>query len=116
MTRPRSTWLRPHRRTTCLGEVTRFVACRSPPFEGRAGRRLCRSEQRMAMVEQHAPDEWAEPAQVPPHTYPLWVVPAAALVLLSALYSFTPVPALVEAGRNLHPGQPAPPRGHNTTA
>ena len=70
----------------------------------------------MAMVEQHAPDEWAEPAQVPPHTYPLWVVLAAALVLLAALYSFTRVPALVEAGRNLHSGQAALARGDYTTA
>ena len=70
----------------------------------------------MAMVEQPAPTEWVDRAQIPPHTYPLWVVLAAALTLLGALYSFTRVPTLVEAGRNLHSGQAALARGDYTTA
>jgi len=76
----------------------------------------CRSKQRMAMVEQPAPSEWSEHAQVPPHTYPLWVVLAAGLVLLAALYSFTRVPTLVAAGRNLRAGEAAVARYDYTTA
>ncbi len=70
----------------------------------------------MAMVEQQVPSDWSEPAQVPPHTYPLWVVLAAVLVLLAALYSFTRVPTLVEAGRNLRVGEAAVARHDYTTA
>jgi hypothetical protein len=70
----------------------------------------------MAMVEQQVPGEWAEPAQIPPHTYPLWVVLAAVLVLLAALYSFTRVPTLVDAGRDLRSGQAALARGDYATA
>jgi thioredoxin-like negative regulator of GroEL len=70
----------------------------------------------MAMVEQQVPSDWAEPAQVPPHTYPLWVVLVAALVVLAALYSFVRVPTLVEAGRNLRSGEAAVARGDYTTA
>jgi thioredoxin-like negative regulator of GroEL len=71
---------------------------------------------RMAMVEQHVPHAWAEPARVPPHTYPLWVVLAAVLTLLAALYSFTRVPTLVAADRNLRSGQAALARHDYTTA
>jgi hypothetical protein len=65
----------------------------------------------MAMLEQQVPSEWVEPARVPPHTYPLWVVLAAAVVSLAALYSFMRVPTLVEAGRDLRSGQAALARG-----
>lgn len=70
----------------------------------------------MAMVEQEIPREWAEHAQVPPHTYPLWVLLAAGVVLLAALYSFTRVPSLVEAGRNLRAGEAAVARHDYPTA
>lgn len=61
-------------------------------------------------------NEWAKPTPLPPHTYPLWVVLAAVLTLLAALYSFTRVPPLVDAGRNLRSGQAALSRGDYTTA
>ena len=70
----------------------------------------------MAMVEQHAPVEWTEPAPIPPHTYPLWVVLAAALTLVAALYSFARVPTLVGAGRDLRSGKAALARGDYTGA
>ena len=70
----------------------------------------------MAMVEQEVPSEWTESAQVPPHTYPVWVVLAAVLVLLAALYSFTRVPKLVEAGRHLRAGKAAIARHDYATA
>lgn len=70
----------------------------------------------MAMVEQSVPSEWSEPAQVPPHTYPAWVVVVAALIVLAALYSFTLVPTLVDAGHNLRSGQAALDRGDYGTA
>jgi hypothetical protein len=70
----------------------------------------------MAMMEHQAPREWAEPAAIPPHTYPLWVVLAAAVTLLAALYSFTRVPTLVEAGRDLRAGEAAVTRGDYATA
>ena len=68
------------------------------------------------MIEQGVPSEWAESAQVPPHTYPVWVVLAAALILLAALYSFTRVPKLVEAGRDLRAGKAAIARRDFATA
>jgi hypothetical protein len=70
----------------------------------------------MAMLEQGIPRESAEPAEVPPHTYPAWVVLVAVLVSLAALYSFLRVPALVEAGRNLRAGEAAVARQDYTTA
>jgi hypothetical protein len=70
----------------------------------------------MAIVEQEVPREWNESAQVPPHTYPVWVVLVAALVALAALYSFVRVPTLVEAGRNLRSGEAAVARADYTTA
>jgi len=70
----------------------------------------------MAMVEQQVPSEWSEPDRIPPHTYPVWVVLAAVLTLLAALYSFTRVPTLVEAGRNLRSGRAALARGDYATA
>lgn len=68
------------------------------------------------MVEQQVPSEWAEPARVPPHTYPLWVVLVAGLIALAALYSFLRVPTLVAAGRNLRAGESAVARHDYPTA
>lgn len=68
------------------------------------------------MVEQQLPSEWAEPARVPPHTYPMWVVLLAALVVLAALYSFVRVPTLVDAGRELRSGEAALARGDYVAA
>jgi hypothetical protein len=70
----------------------------------------------MAIVEQEVPHDWAEPAEVPPHTYPVWVLLVAALVALAALSSFIRVPTLVEAGRNLRSGEAAVARADYTTA
>jgi hypothetical protein len=70
----------------------------------------------MAIVEQEVPREWDEPAEVPPHTYPVWVLLVAALVALAALYSFIRVPSLVEAGHNLRSGEAAVARADYTTA
>jgi hypothetical protein len=86
------------------------------PFEGHL--RCCprRSKQRMAMVEQRVPSEWAEPNQVAPHTYPVWVVLVAGLIVLAALYSFLRVPTLVAAGRDLRSGEAAVARHDYTTA
>jgi hypothetical protein len=70
----------------------------------------------MAMVEQQIPAELAEPAQVPPHTYPLWVVLVTLLIAGAALYSFLRVPTLVAAGRNLRSGEAAVARHDYTTA
>jgi hypothetical protein len=61
----------------------------------------------MAMVDRQAPSEWAEPAVVQPHTYPLWVVGAAALVVVAALYSFSHLQLLVDATGSLRAGQKA---------
>lgn len=68
------------------------------------------------MVEQQLPSEWNEPAQVPPHTYPVWVVLVAVLILLAALYSFLRVPTLVAAGRDLRSGEAAVARADYPTA
>lgn len=68
------------------------------------------------MIEQQAPGQWNEPTPLRPHTYPLWVVLAAVLTLLAALYSFGRLPTLVEAGQNLHSGEAALARHDYTTA
>lgn len=70
----------------------------------------------MAMVGQGVPSEWVEPNQVPPHTYPVWVVLVAVLIALAALYSFVRVPTLVAAGRDLRSGEAAVARHDYPTA
>jgi hypothetical protein len=70
----------------------------------------------MAMVEQQLPSDWSEPSQVPPHTYPVWVVLVAALIVVAALYSFARVPTLVSAGRDLRAGEAAVGRHDYPTA
>ena len=61
----------------------------------------------MAIVEQPAPSDWAGHTRGPPHTYPLWVVAAAVLVAIGALYSFAQVQTLVDATGNFRAGQRA---------
>jgi hypothetical protein len=61
----------------------------------------------MAIVEHPAPNSWAGQTQVPPHTYPVWVVGAAVLVVIAALYSFAQVQTLIDGTGNFRAGQRA---------
>jgi len=62
----------------------------------------------MAIVEQPAPPgQWTDQSRVPPHTYPLWVVAAAVLTVIAALYSFGQVQTLIDTTGNMRAGQKA---------
>jgi len=53
----------------------------------------------------------APPPRIPRHRYPLPIVLAGVVTLAAAIYSFTLVPQLVSAQRDLHSGQVALAKG-----
>jgi hypothetical protein len=72
-------------------------------------------ELRMASAEQPVLSRWSERA-LPRHSYPLWVVVAAAITFVAAVYSFMQLQTLVDAAGNLRAGEKALAARDYTTA
>jgi hypothetical protein len=69
----------------------------------------------MASAEQPVLSRWSERA-LPRHSYPLWVVVAAAITFVAAIYSFMQLQTLVDAAGNLRAGERALAAHDYTTA